>query len=120
MNGDYDFDDYEEQYIDEYTEEYERDGEDELDCPEADVTELVTLSDDPNDSYYYALHDVVDYNGKEYAVLIPQYGDYTEAIVREVTGFGSTEEKYSDVFDYRTVRDVLEIFRENNNYYDCD
>lgn len=111
MNENFDFEDYYNE------EEYSEDGDD---YSEEDPTVMIKLSDDPNDSYYYVLHDVVDYNGKDYAVLIPQYGDYTEAIVREVTGFGSTEEKYSDVFDYRTVRDVLEIFNENNSYYDCD
>ena len=81
--------------------------------PEEEETTILTLTDEDGESIDFEYLDSVDYEGKEYLVLMPADEAATEIVILEVEPVDEENENYLSVEDEATLQAVYEIFKEN-------
>ena len=73
---------------------------------------LITLTDDSGEETTFEYLDCIEYEGKEYLVLIPAEEDASEIVILEVEPVDEENENYLAVEDEATLNAVYEIFKE--------
>lgn len=78
---------------------------------EEEVSTL-TMTDENGEEVTFEYLDSVDYEGKEYLVLLPMEEDDTSIVILEVEPVDEDMENYLSVNDEATLNAVYAIFKE--------
>ena len=73
---------------------------------------LITLTDEKGEEVTFEYLDCIEYQGKEYLVLIPAEEDASEIVILEVEPVDEENENYLAVEDEETLNTVYQIFKE--------
>ena len=73
---------------------------------------LITLTDDSGVETTFEYLDCIEYQGKEYLVLIPAEEDADEIVILEIEPVDEENENYLAVEDEATLEAVYGIFKE--------
>ena len=73
---------------------------------------ILSLTDEEGNEVELELIDSVDYEGKEYLVLLPPDDEAAEVIILEVEPQGDDMETYVTVTDEEILNAVFAIFKE--------
>ena len=79
---------------------------------EEEETTILTLTDEDGESTDFEYLDSVDYEGKEYLVLMPAEEASTEIVILEVEPVDEENENYLPVMDEKLLNAVYAIFKE--------
>lgn len=77
-----------------------------------DEQEILVLSDEMGGEAEFEILDLVEYQGKEYAVLLPMDENDTGIVILEMTVIDEENADYADVEDEAILHAVFEIFKE--------
>ena len=80
--------------------------------PEEEESTILTLTDEDGESIDFEYLDSVDYEGKEYLVLMPAEEAATEIVILEVEPVDEENENYLPVMDEKLLNEVYAIFKE--------
>ena len=80
--------------------------------PEEEESSILTLTDENGQETDFEYLDCVEYNGKEYLVLMPADELATEIIILEVEPVDEENENYLSVSDEKLLNEVYAIFKE--------
>ncbi len=80
--------------------------------PEEEEISILTLTDENGNDVDFEYLDSIDYEGKEYLVLMPAEEDSTEVVILEVEPVDEETENYLSVGDEAVLNAVYEIFKE--------
>ena len=75
-------------------------------------TNLITLTDENGADMEFEYRDCIEYQGKEYLVLIPNEEDADELVILEVEPVDEETENYLAVEDESVLSAVYAIFKE--------
>ena len=75
-------------------------------------TSILTLTDENGQDVDFEYLDCIDYQGKEYLVLMPADEVSTEIVILEVEPVDEENENYLSVQDEVTLNAVYDIFKE--------
>ena len=73
---------------------------------------LITLTDENGNDVEFEYLDCIDYEGKEYLVLIPNEEDAEEIVILEVEPVDEETENYIAVESEETLNAVYAIFKD--------
>ena len=73
---------------------------------------IISLTDENGVETDFEYLDCIDYEGKEYLVLIPADEESNEIVILEVEPVDEENENYISVDDEATLNAVYEIFKE--------
>lgn len=73
---------------------------------------LITLTDDNGEETTFEYLDCIEYESKEYLVLIPAEEGASEIVILEVEPVDEENENYLAVEDENTLNAVYEIFKD--------
>jgi len=79
---------------------------------EEEESSIISLTDENGVETEFEYLDCIEYNGKEYLVLIPAEEDANEIVILEVEPVDEETENYLAVEDEATLNAVYEIFKE--------
>ena len=79
---------------------------------EEEQTNILTLTDENGEDVDFEYLDSVDYQGKEYLVLMPAEELATEIVILEVEPVDEENENYLSVNDENVLNAVYEIFKD--------
>ncbi len=79
---------------------------------EEEETTVLTLTDENGEDVDFDYLDSVDYEGKEYLVLMPSDELATEIVILEVEPVDEENENYLSVTDEGILNAVYDIFKE--------
>jgi len=79
---------------------------------EEEQTNILTLTDENGEDVDFEYLDCVDYEGKEYLVLMPAEELATEIVILEVEPIDEENENYLSVNDENVLNAVYEIFKD--------
>lgn len=79
---------------------------------EEEESSIISLTDENGEETEFEYLDCIEYNGKEYLVLIPAEEDANEIVILEVEPVDEENENYLAVDDETTLDAVYEIFKE--------
>ena len=79
---------------------------------EEEETNLITLTDENGNDVEFEYLDCIDYEGKEYLVLIPNEEDAEEIVILEIEPVDEETENYIAVESEETLNAVYAIFKE--------
>ena len=80
--------------------------------PEKEEVSILTLTDENGNDVDFEYLDSVEYQGKEYLVLMPAEEDSTEVVILEVEPVDEEMENYLSVGDEVILNAVYDIFKE--------
>ena len=80
--------------------------------PEEEESNLISLTDENGQETVFEYLDVVEYNGKEYLILMPAEDDNGEIIILEIEPVDEENENYLSVNDEALLNAVYAIFKE--------
>ena len=75
-------------------------------------TNLLSLVDENGEETEFEYLDCIDYEGKEYLVLLPAEDDANEILILEIEPVDEENENYISVENQATLDAVYEIFKE--------
>lgn len=73
---------------------------------------LISLTDEEGNEVEFELIDSVDYEGKEYLILLPPEDEAAEVVILEVEPHADGTESFLTVNNDTTLYAVYEIFKE--------
>ena len=73
---------------------------------------ILTLTDDKGNDVDFEYLDCIEYNGKEYLVLMPVDEESTEIVILEIEPVDEENENYLAVEDEKVLNAVYGIFKE--------
>lgn len=73
---------------------------------------IITMTDENGNEVAFEYLDCIEYDSKEYLVLIPAEEDSTEIVILEVEPVDEENENYLAVEDEATLNAVYSIFKE--------
>ena len=79
---------------------------------EEEQTSILTLTDENGVDTDFEYLDCIEYQNKEYLVLVPAESDQTEIIILEVEPVDEETENYISVSDESILNAVYDIFKE--------
>ena len=79
--------------------------------PEEEVS-ILTLTDETGNDVNFEYLDCIDYEGKEYLILMPEEEDANEIVILEVEPVDEENENYLAVTDEAVLDAVYNIFKE--------
>lgn len=79
---------------------------------EEEESTILTLTDEDGESIDFEYLDSVDYEGKEYLVLMPAEEAATEIVILEIEPVDEENENYLPVMDEKLLNAVYAIFKE--------
>jgi len=79
---------------------------------EEEESSIISLTDENGVETEFEYLDCIEYEGKEYLVLIPAQEDANEIVILEVEPVDEETENYLAVEDEATLNAVYEIFKE--------
>ena len=74
--------------------------------------ELLTLTDEEGNETQFEYLDCIEYEGKEYLILLPAGDDSAEIVILEVEPVDEETENYLSVGDQDVLDAVFGIFKE--------
>ena len=77
-----------------------------------DEEAIISLTDEEGNEVEFELIDSVDYEGKEYLILLPPDDEAAEVVILEVEPHKDGTETYITVNNEDTLNAVYEIFKE--------
>lgn len=80
--------------------------------PEEEESTILTLTDEDGENIDFEYLDSVEYEGKEYLVLMPADEAATEIVILEVEPVDEENENYLPVMDEALLSAVYGIFKE--------
>ena len=80
--------------------------------PEEEVS-ILTLTDENGADVEFEYLDCIEYEGKEYLILLPVEGEEAEIVILEVEPVDEENENYLAVEDENTLNAVYKIFKEH-------
>ena len=80
--------------------------------PEEEEVSILTLTDENGNDVDFEYLDSVEYQGKEYLVLMPAEEESTEVVILEVEPVDEEMENYLSVGDEVVLNAVYDIFKE--------
>lgn len=80
--------------------------------PEEEESSILTLTDEKGNDADFEYLDCIDYEGKEYLVLMPADSVETEIVILEVEPVDEENENYLAVEDEALLNAVYAIFKE--------
>ena len=80
--------------------------------PEEEESSILTLTDEKGVDTDFEYLDCIEYNGKEYLVLMPVDTVETEIVILEVEPVDEENENYLAVEDEKLLNTVYGIFKE--------
>jgi len=80
--------------------------------PEEEQSNILTLTDENGQDTNFEYLDCIEYEGKEYLVLMPAEEASTEIIILEVVPVDAENESYVAVMDEALLDAVYGIFKE--------
>ena len=80
--------------------------------PEEEEVSILTLTDEQGNDVDFEYLDCIDYEGKEYLVLMPADELATEIVILEVEPVDEENENYLSVSDENVLNAVYDIFKE--------
>ena len=80
--------------------------------PEEEQTNILTLTDENGEDTDFEYLDCIEYEGKEYLILMPVDEISTEIIILEVEPVDEENENYLSVTDETILNAVYGIFKE--------
>ena len=80
--------------------------------PEEEETSILTLTDENGNDVDFEYLDCIDYQEKEYLVLMPAEEESGEIVILEVEPVDEENENYLSVDDEDVLNAVYEIFKE--------
>ena len=80
--------------------------------PEEEETSIVTFTDENGEDVSFEYLDCIEYEGKEYLVLMPAEEDSNEIVILEVEPVDEENENYLAVEDEAILEAVFGIFKE--------
>ena len=86
--------------------------ENETVIPEEEEVSILTLTDEKGNDVDFEYLDCLDYQGKEYLVLMPCDTPSTEIVIMEIEPVDEENENYLAVEDEKVLNAVYEIFKE--------
>ena len=75
-------------------------------------TSYISLTDENGEETEFEYLDCIEYEGKEYLVLLPAEEDANEIVILEVEPVDEENENYISVDDEETLNTVFGIFKE--------
>ncbi len=79
---------------------------------EEEEVSILTLTDENGESSDFEYLDCIDYDGKEYLVLLPADEEDTQIVILEVEPVDEENENYLAVEDEATLDAVYSIFKD--------
>ena len=79
---------------------------------EEEESSIITLTDENGNDVDFEYLDCIDYEGKEYLVLMPAEEESGEIVILEVEPVDEETENYLSVDDEAVLNTVYEIFKE--------
>ena len=73
---------------------------------------ILTLTDENGEDMYFEYLDCIEYDGKEYLVLMPAEEDANEIVILEVEPVDEENENYLAVEDEAVLDAVYAIFKD--------
>ena len=73
---------------------------------------ILELTDEEGNEVEFELIDSVDYEGKEYLILLPPEEEASEVVILEVEAHADGTENYLTVDDEVVLNNVFAIFKE--------
>lgn len=80
--------------------------------PEEEESSILSLTDENGQEVEFEYLDCIEYQGKEYLVLMPAEEDANEIIILEVEPLDDETENYLSVSDEAVLNAVYGIFKE--------
>ena len=80
--------------------------------PEEEEVSILTLTDEKGNDVDFEYLDCIEYQGKEYLVLLPADEEATEVVILEVEPVDEETENYLSVGDEGILNAVYAIFKE--------
>ncbi len=80
--------------------------------PEEEEASILTLTDENGQDVDFEYLDAIDYQGKEYLVLMPADEETTEIVILEVEPVDEENENYLAVENETILNAVYDIFKE--------
>ena len=80
--------------------------------PEEEEASILTLTDENGQEVDFEYMDCIEYQGKEYLVLMPADEESAEIVILEVEPVDEENENYLSVSDEATLEAVYAIFKE--------
>ena len=80
--------------------------------PEEEESSILTLTDENGKDTDFEYLDCIEFNGKEYLVLMPAESLETEIVILEVEPVDEENENYLSVSDEKVLNQVYGIFKE--------
>ncbi len=80
--------------------------------PEEEEVSILTLTDENGNDVEFEYLDCIEYQGKEYLVLMPLEEDASEVVILEVEPVDEELENYLSVGDEDVLNAVYAIFKE--------
>ena len=80
--------------------------------PEEEEASILTLTDENGEEVDFEYMDCIEYQGKEYLVLMPADEEASESVILEVEPVDEENENYLSVTDEATLEAVYAIFKE--------
>lgn len=79
---------------------------------EEEQTSILTLTDENGVDTDFEYLDCIEYQGKEYLILVPAESEQTEIIILEVEPVDEETENYLSVSDEAVLNAVYDLFKE--------
>ena len=80
--------------------------------PEEEESNLLSLTDENGQETVFEYLDVIEYNGKEYLILLPAEDENGEVVILEIEPVDEENENYLSVNDEKLLNEVYDIFKE--------
>ena len=80
--------------------------------PEEEESNLLSLTDENGVESTFEYLDVIEYEGKEYLILLPVEDDNGEVVILEIEPVDEENENYLSVSDEALLNAVYDIFME--------
>lgn len=74
--------------------------------------EILSLTDENGNETQFEYLDCIEYEGKEYLVLLPAEDDSAEIVILEIEPVDEENENYLSVSDEKILNGVYDIFKE--------
>ena len=80
--------------------------------PEEEEVNILTLTDENGNDQDFEYLDVIEYQGKEYLIVMPAEEEETHIVIMEIEPVDEENENYLAVEDEATLEAVYALFKE--------
>ncbi|MBR5783028.1 MAG: DUF1292 domain-containing protein [Clostridia bacterium] len=79
-----------------------------------EMDNIIALTDDEGNEVEFEFLDLIEYDGKEYVVLLPLDDDEGQVVILLIENADTDEESYASVDDDEELMQVFNLFKEKN------